>query len=94
MLLCLCKQGSGINIQLLQRILVVQEFDNLLDAVGNQDIQIVHHSRLVGIFARYDDTLQAHLTGQDGKRQTSPDGLHMSVERKFAHHHIVGQLSC
>ena len=33
-----------------------------------------------------------HLTCQDGERQTPLDGLDGSVERQFAHHHILFKL--
>ena len=68
------------------------EIHNVLERVGTKHIEIVDNSSLAGIFTWNDDALEVHLTRQDGERQTPLDGLDGSIERQFAHHHILFKL--
>ena len=68
------------------------EIHDVLERVGTKHFEIVDHGSLAGVFTWNDNALEVHLTCQDSERQTSLDGLDGSIERQFAHHHVLFQL--
>ena len=82
---------AGVNKSGLVAIVAIEEADNIRQIVHAIDIEVVDNSGLTHIFLGDNESFKVFLPGTDGNGKGTADGLDLSVEAKFAHHHIIVQ---
>ena len=83
--------GTCIDDRGWHQLLAVQMSNNLVNVTHAIDIEIVYYCCLANIVFRNKKSLKSHLSGFDGDRQRTFDGLQRAVQTQFAHHHVAVQ---
>ena len=84
-----CELGAGVDHGRLDGGGPVEEVDDLSEAFGAVDLQIVHDGGLAGVGAGYDDALALLAPGLDGDGEDPFDGPQTAVQTQLAHDDIA-----